>query len=166
MPPKANERRRWWPPSTRALKWTGLAVVALLVLIQAVPYGHAHSNPPVTQAAQWPPGPGQQIAEAGCYDCHSNLTKWRWYSNVAPASWLVTHDVEDGRAILDFSEWNKPQPDAGEVAEKVSSGEMPPLQYTLIHRSAKLSSTEKQQLVAAITRLYATDPPPPGGGGG
>lgn len=166
MSPATEETRRWWPPSRRTLKWSAIGIVALALLIQLVPYGHAHSNPPVTQAAKWPAGPGQQIAEASCYDCHSNLTKWRWYSNLAPVSWLVTHDVEGGRDNLNFSEWDKPQPDRGEVSEKVSSGEMPPLQYTLIHRSAKLSSTEKEQLVAAITRLYATDPPPPGGGGG
>jgi hypothetical protein len=151
-------------PSRRVLKLALLAGLALLLLIQVVPYGHAHSNPPVTRAAKWPPGPGQQIAEAGCYDCHSNLTGWRWYSNVAPASWLVQHDVEDGRSALDFSEWDKPQPDASEVAGMVTSGEMPPLQYRLIHPAARLSSAERKQLAAAIVRLYATDPPPRGGG--
>lgn len=66
-----------------------------------------------------------------------------------------------GAALL---EWNKPQPDLGEIAGVIESGEMPPLQYTLIHRSARLSSSEKKKLVAAITHLYATDPPPGGGG--
>lgn len=160
--PEAKEQRRWWPLPRRTLVLAGLGALALLLAIQLVPYGHAHSNPPVTRAAKWPPGPGRQIAEAGCYDCHSNFTDWRWYSNVAPFSWLVQHDVEDGRGALDFSEWDRPQPDAGELAAVISSGEMPPLQYTLIHRSAKLSSTEKKQLIAAITRLYATDPPPSG----
>ncbi|HEX5988953.1 MAG TPA: heme-binding domain-containing protein [Solirubrobacterales bacterium] len=159
----AAKKRSWWPPSRRTLTLAGAGTVALLLLIQLVPYGHAHSNPPVTRAAKWPPGPGKEIAEAGCYDCHSNLTRWRWYSNVAPASWLVQHDVEEGRGALDFSEWDKPQPDAGELIEKVTSGEMPPLQYKLAHGSARLSSKEKEQLVAAITRLYATDPPPHGG---
>ncbi len=163
MPPKAKEGRSWWPPSIRTLKWSGLGIVGLLLLVQFVPYGHAHSNPPVTQAARWPVGPGQQIAEAGCYDCHSNLTKWRWYSNVAPSSWLVEHDVEEGRGQLNFSEWNKPQPDAGELIEKVENGEMPPLQYKVAHGEARLSSREKEQLVTAITHLYATDPPPRGG---
>jgi mono/diheme cytochrome c family protein len=162
--PATSKERSWWPPSRSAVGLTALAIVAGLLLIQLVPYGHAHTNPPVTQAAKWPAGPGQQVAEAGCYDCHSNLTKWRWYSNVAPASWLIEHDVEDGRGALNFSEWDKPQPDAGELTEKVSSGEMPPLQYKLAHGSARLSPQEKEQLVAAITRLYATDPPPLGGG--
>lgn len=157
MPSVARKGR--WLPSRRTLGLVALAGIVGLLLIQLVPYGRAHSNPPVTQAANWPPGPGQQIAEAGCYDCHSNLTKWRWYSNVAPASWLVMHDVEDGRGALDFSEWDKPQPDAGEVAGKVESGEMPPLQYKLAHPEARLSSREREQLANAITRLYATDPP-------
>lgn len=163
MPPAPREERKWWPVPRRALRLAGLGALAVLLLIQLVPYGHAHSNPPVTLAAKWPPGPGRQIAEAGCYDCHSNLTNWRWYSKVAPASWLVQHDVEEGRGALNFSEWDKPQPDDGELTEKVSSGEMPPLQYKLMHGSARLSVKEKEQLVAAITHLYATDPPPPGG---
>ncbi|HEX5592996.1 MAG TPA: heme-binding domain-containing protein [Solirubrobacterales bacterium] len=163
MPEAKTERRRWQLPR-RTLKMGVLGAVALFLLIQLVPYGRAHSNPPVTRAAKWPPGPGREVAEAGCYDCHSNFTNWRWYSNVAPASWLVTHDIEDGRGALNFSEWDKPQPDAGELREKVESGEMPPLQYRLIHPSASLSSSEKKQLAAAITRLYATDPPPRGGG--
>ncbi len=150
----------------RLFKLVALGAVALFLVIQLVPYGRDHGNPPVTQAAKWPPGPGQQLAVQSCYDCHSNLTKWRWYSNIAPVSWLVQHDVEDGRGALNFSEWDKGQPDLGELAEKVSSGEMPPTQYTLIHPSAGLSSSEQAQLVAALTRLYATDQPPPGGGGG
>jgi mono/diheme cytochrome c family protein len=150
----------------RLLIRLGLAAVGLFVLIQAIPYGRAHSNPPVTRAAKWPPGPGEQIAAQSCYDCHSNLTKWRWYSNVAPVSWLVQHDVEDGRGVLDFSEWDQGQPDLGDLVDQVSSGEMPPLQYTIAHPSASLSSSEKSQLAAALSKLYATDPPPPGGGGG
>ena len=147
----------------RAAKWLVLGVVALLLLIQLVPYGRDHSNPPVTRSAKWPTGQGEQLARQSCYDCHSNLTKWRWYSNVAPVSWLVQHDVEDGRDVLNFSEWDSGQPDLGEVTEQVTSGEMPPRQYTIVHPSASLSSQEETQLVAALTRLYAGDPPPPGG---
>lgn len=151
-------------PMRRLLKFIGIGVVAVFVLIQAVPYGRDHSNPPVTQAAQWPPGKGQMLAEQSCYDCHSNLTQWRWYSNIAPVSWLVQNDVDEGRGVLNFSEWDKGQPDLGELTEQVSGGEMPPSKYTLIHSGASLSSEEKAQLVAALAKLYATDPPPPGGG--
>ncbi len=149
----------------RLAKRALLGAVALLVVIQLVPYGRGHSNPPVTRAAKWPVGPGEEIARRSCYDCHSNLTKWRWYSNVAPMSWLIQRDVEGGRDNLDFSEWNRGQSDLGEVVDQVSGGGMPPLQYTTVHPSASLSSTEKAQLVRALKGLYAADSPPPGGKG-
>jgi hypothetical protein len=142
-----------------------LAAVALFVVIQAVPYGRSHGNPPVTRAARWPAGTGKEIARGSCYDCHSNLTKWRWYSNVAPVSWLVQRDVEGGRDSLDFSEWNRGQADLSEVVDQISGGGMPPLQYTVVHPSASLSSADKTQLIAATRKLYATDPPPPGASG-
>jgi mono/diheme cytochrome c family protein len=148
----------------RLLKLGAIGAVALFLLAQVVPYGRAHGNPPVTQAAKWPVGPGRQLAEQSCYDCHSNLTKWRWYSDVAPVSWLVQHDVEEGRGSLDFSEWNRGQASRSEVVQKVLGGDMPPRQYTLVHPGTSLSTAEKRQLAAALARLYATDPPPPGGG--
>jgi len=146
------------------LKRVALAAFGLFVLIQVVPYGRTHANPPVTRAARWSSRRGEQIARESCYDCHSNLTRWRWYSNVAPFSWLVAHDVEDGRGILNFSEWNKGRPGLGDLTEQVSGGGMPPLQYTAVHPSASLSAQEKSQLIAALSRLYATDPPAGGGG--
>ena len=79
-------------------------------------------------------------------------------------SWLIQRDVDEGRGVLNFSEWNRAQPDLGELLDQVSGGEMPPSQYTLIHPSAGLSSTEKSQLAQALTQLYASDPPPIGGG--
>lgn len=139
-------------------------VLGLLLLIQLVPYGRSHTNPPVTRAARWPDRSGELLAEQACYDCHSNLTEWRWYSNIAPVSWLIQNDVDGGRGALDFSEWDHPQPDLGEVVDQVTSGEMPPLQYKLIHPAAKLSSSEKDRLARAISGLYAKDPPPFGGG--
>ncbi len=141
-----------------------VTVATLAVLSQAIPYGHGHSNPPVTRAARWPAGPGEQLAEQSCYDCHSNLTRWRWYSNVAPVSWLVQHDVEDGRGVLDFSEWDRGQPPLEEIVGQVSSGEMPPTKYTLIHPSASLSAREREQLTKALAGLYVADPPPAGSG--
>jgi len=151
-------------PLRRALKIAALAAVGLFVLAQLVPYGRDHANPAVTQAAVWPEGEGEQLAEQSCYDCHSDLTKWRWYSNIAPISWLVQHDVEDGREALNFSEWDRGQPPLGEVLEQVSDGGMPPTQYTLIHPTTSLSSAEKTRLADALVRLYAKDPPPAGGG--
>src|SRR6476619_6096195 len=140
----------------------GLSALALLGLIQLVPYGRNHSNSPVTRAARWPNRTGEQLAEQACYDCHSNLTDWPWYSNLAPVSWLVQNDVDGGRSALNFSEWDRPQPDVHAVVDKVVGGGMPPWQYKLIHASARLSKAERMRLAGQIAKLYAQDPPPRG----
>jgi Haem-binding domain len=142
-----------------------LALVGLLLVIQLVPYGRDHGNPPVTRAAQWTDPAAEQLATESCYDCHSNLTKWLWTSNIAPASWLVQNDVDGGRRTLNFSEWDRGQPELGDISEQISSGEMPPLQYTLVHSGSSLSDAEKATLVKGLEDLYRSDPPPLGGGG-
>jgi len=147
----------------KILLWGAAGIAGLFVLIQFVPYGRAHDNPPVTKQAALPPA-AQKVMLTSCGDCHSNLTTWPWYSNVAPASWLVQKDVDEGREKLNFSEWDKPQPGLDEIVEQVDSGEMPPTKFTLLHPSAKLTSSEKAALLAGMRTMYATDPPPAGGG--
>ena len=102
--PAPGGRRRW----KRWLSWGVVGLVVLFGLIQLVPYGRA-KNPPVTKAAAWPNAQAQTLAENGCYDCHSNLTKQWWATEIAPASWLAQSDVDGGRNALNFSEWDKPQ---------------------------------------------------------
>lgn len=155
--PGAPHRRRF----VRWLLWVVAAVVVLFLAIQLVPYGRDHTNPPVTGTPRWDARTRQLVA-GSCADCHGNHTTWPWYSNVAPMSWLIQRDVDVGRKALNFSEWNRPQDvDPGDVAEQVSSGEMPPTQYTILHPSASLSDAEKRQLVAGLRALWAKDPPGP-----
>lgn len=143
----------------RRLRNVLLVLVALFLLIQFVPYGHAHDNPPVTQAVSWDSQRTEQLFTDACGACHSNLTEWPADSYVAPASWLVEHDVEEGRGILNVSEWDRPQPGAGEAGEAVTEGEMPPLQYKIMHSSARLSDAEKQELADGLARTFQQDPP-------
>ena len=67
----------------------GLGLLVVAVLLQLVPYGRDHTNPPVTQDAPWPDGRSRELATAACYDCHSNQTRWPPQSFVAPFSWLL-----------------------------------------------------------------------------
>ncbi len=138
----------------------GAGLLALLLVIQLVPYGRDHSNPPVTKAAAFDPGARAIVTET-CADCHSNLTRWPWYASVAPASWFTQSDVDGGRKILNFSEWDQPQPALGELVDVISSGQMPPLKYRVLpnHAKARMSDAEKARLIAGLRRLYATDPP-------
>jgi hypothetical protein len=83
----------------------------------------------------------------------SNETKWPWYTNVAPMSWLVQHDVADGRATMNFSEWGQSMPQPDEVAGAVEGGSMPPLQYKLIHSGGRLNDQERTQLASALSQM-------------
>ncbi len=149
----------------RLLFFVVVGGIGLLALAQAVPYGRGHGNPPVTKEPAWDSPQTRSLAVDACFDCHSNLTRWPWYSNVAPESWLIQRDVDDGRSTLDFSEWDKPQDvDVGEIAEAVSGGGMPPWYYRLLHAKSRLSKTEKQQLIDGLTKTLRASPPIPGGG--
>jgi hypothetical protein len=133
------------------------------VLLQLVPYGHDHGAPPTTKRAQLS-GAAGPIATGACMDCHSNATRWPWYTNVAPASLLVVNDVKGGRDHLNLSRWDRPQADLEEVVRAIGKGDMPPAQYKLIHGDARLSAAQRRALIAGFRALYANDPPPAGGG--
>lgn len=134
----------------RILKPLLLGAVALAAAIQLVPYGRDHSNPPVTSEPQWDSTATRELAKRACFDCHSNETVWPWYSHVAPVSWLLQRDVDEGRSKLNFSEWNKPQKEADEAAKEVREGEMPPWFYLPTHPEARLTDAEKQALIAGL----------------
>jgi hypothetical protein len=143
-----------------------LLLVALVLLAQVVPYGRSHTNPRVTAEPRWDSPRTRSLAAAACFDCHSNLTKWPWYSNVAPVSWLLYNDVKGGREHVNFSEWNQPQDEAGDVVDAVVEGSMPPWYYTIMHPGARLSSSEKSALERGLRATLRNSPPPGGGGGG
>ena len=137
-----------------------LGIVGLFVVIQLVPYGRDHSNPPVTAEPEWDSAQTRDLAVVACFDCHSNETAWPWYTNVAPMSWLVQRDVDEGRETLNFSEWDQPQSDEiDEIGNIILEGEMPPLQYTLIHRAASLSDEDTQALVDGLEATMKGSPP-------
>lgn len=74
-------------------------------------------------------------------------------------SWLIQRDVDEGRGVLNVSEWDRPQTELGELTEVIDEGEMPPVQYKLLHPDARLSDAEKAELIDGLTRTYAADPP-------
>lgn len=141
-------------------KWLGrLIVIALVlfILIQLLPFGRNHTNPPVVQETAWDSAQTRDLAMRACGDCHSNQSTWPWYSNIAPMSWLVANHVEEGRSKLNFSEANRPQEDADKAASIVNQGEMPPAYYTLMHKSARLTAEEKDALVKGLLATFGGD---------
>jgi hypothetical protein len=114
------------------------------------------TNPPVVREPNWDSAQTRQIAQTSCFDCHSNETHWRWYADVAPARVLVRRDVEEGRSKLNFSEYNGAF-ELDELIEVVEEGEMPPLQYTLVHPDAKLTDAEREELIDGFNATFAQD---------
>jgi hypothetical protein len=93
----------------------------------------------------------KQILERSCYDCHSNLTRWPWYTNVAPVSWLVASDVNEARSDMNFSEWGTyniaDQIDyLNQINKQVKKGSMPLGKYLLLHSDAKLTDADRNLL--------------------
>jgi hypothetical protein len=120
-------------------------LVALLVLAQLVPV--AKTNPPQRDVPAGVPAAVLEVLRPACYDCHSNETRWPWYAAVAPMSWLVAHDVNEGREALNFSTWNAQPPakqakQRREIWEEVSEGEMPPVIYLPLHPEARLTDAQ------------------------
>jgi len=138
------------PPFRTILKWGGIGIVALLLLIQLIPYGRDHTNPPGKKIA-WDSPRTERLMTEACMDCHSNQTRWPWYSNVAPVSWLVQDDVDEGREELNLSTDN---PEVGEMIEKIRDGSMPPWKYKPLHPGARLSSKEKQDLISGLQATF------------
>jgi mono/diheme cytochrome c family protein len=136
----------------KAILWLVVGLLAVFALVQLVPYGRNHCNPAVVAEPQWDSPQTRELAARACFDCHSNETQWPWYSNVAPASWLIQRDVDEGRNHLNFSEWNRPQGDAHEIGEVVSEGEMPPWFYLPLRAPARLTQAEKEALVTGLQK--------------
>ena len=131
-----------------------LVLVLAFVGIQFVPYGRDHVNPSVGAEPAWDSPETRALAKQACFDCHSNETEWPAYSRVAPVSWLVQHDVAEGRAALNFSEWQRPQEEATEAAAEVLEGEMPPAPYQRMHAHARLSTADRQRLARGLMRTF------------
>lgn len=132
---------------TRFFMTAGIIFLTFL-LIQIIPYGRSHTNPPIVQEPDWDSSQTKELARQACFDCHSNETQWPWYASVAPASWLLQRDVDEARQWMNFSDWQGMKADF--MIKAIEDGRMPPLQYKLLHPDARLTEAEKSQLIEGI----------------
>jgi hypothetical protein len=137
------------------VKKIALVVLVILGLIQFVSTDKMN---PVTEIENdfiqvtSPPTEVANALKSACYDCHSNESKYPWYSYVAPVSWWVKDHIDEGREELNFSEWNsfsdkRKAKKLKEVIEEVEEGEMPLPPYLITHSEANLTPEQKQALV-------------------
>ena len=127
------------------------------MLIQLIPYGRVHTNPPVVAEPPWDSPQTRAYFMLACGDCHSNETVWPWYSSIAPISWLVQHDVDEGREYLNVSEWGTREFEAEEAAEVYKEGEMPPIQYYPTHPEARLSAAERSAFIQGLVNTFGNE---------
>lgn len=132
------------------LRWAIIILAVLFVVVQFIARP-AKTNPTSDPArsieAQTHMTPAvANILKRSCNDCHSNNTRWPWYSHVAPVSWFVTDHVNHGRNSLNFSEWPEDNEEARgrlqQICGVVSKGIMPLSSYEAIHHNAKLSTDD------------------------
>lgn len=136
--------------SLKRLLFTVGSLVVLFGLMQLVPYGRTHSNPPTVQEPKWDSPRTRELAVRACFDCHSNETKWPWYADVAPMSWIVEFDIANGRSVINFSEWNRPFPLAVYSGLSVRTGGMPIAKYRMAHPEAQLTPEETEALARGL----------------
>jgi hypothetical protein len=147
------------PPVRRLFKVFLVAlacIVGVFALMQLVPYGRTHSNPPVIQEPQWDSPHVRELAVRACFNCHSNETAWPWYAKLAPFSWVVQFDVEVARSVVNFSEWNRPYDLAPYSGPSVMTGNMPPLKYRMAHREADLTLAEAHELARGLDAMLSS----------
>lgn len=130
-------------------------LLGLGLVIQLVPTEHCNPQPSRELSA---PPEVRAILQTSCYDCHSNSTRWPWYSQVAPVSWWISDHVREGREHLNFSIWwtysaSERREHAEEILEEIEDGEMPPLSYTLVHGEARISEAERQTLAEWLSTM-------------
>ena len=133
----------------RIFQILGLGLLGLL-LIQFIPFGHTRTNPTAVAEPNWSSQQARALAKEHCFQCHSNETHWTWYSNIAPGSWLIAFDVIEGRQKFNFSDWKHNPGELDEMVAAVQEGEMPPIQYWIVHPSARMNAQQKQDLIHAL----------------
>lgn len=135
-------------------------VLALLVIFIAMQiFQPRRTNPPVIPSRSLsahvalPPNVYSSLMR-GCGDCHSNETRWPWYSHVAPYSWVITDDVNQGRRQLNFDDWEaqEGQKEANDhlagICKEIQQKGMPPFSYRLLHPASKLEPEEIASICA------------------
>jgi hypothetical protein len=135
----------------------GLALIAAGRGADRLAPGRVDPALALTARASVPPDVSAVLRRA-CFDCHSNDTRWPWYSRVPPASWLIAHDVDAGRGQINFSRWGEYDPfDRADMLDKMcdlaTKRKMPLWPYRLLHGDARLTDAD----VAALCRWADTE---------
>ncbi|HBR52796.1 MAG TPA: hypothetical protein DEA82_00870 [Flavobacteriaceae bacterium] len=100
----------------------------------------------------------QNKLQVSCYDCHSNNTQYPWYNKVQPVAWFLEDHIKEGKAELNFNEWDslstrRKTSKLRSIIKQIENGEMPLDSYTFIHRDARFSEAEAEEIINWVTQL-------------
>jgi hypothetical protein len=148
---------------SKKLAWPASALVVLFAGIQfigpAPPQAVSYRAEAIQASGKLTPEVTAVLRRA-CADCHSDATRWPWYSRVAPISWLLVRDVREGRRKLNFSQWARTQGpsqnEMEEICDEVQRGSMPPLLYSLVNWRAKPSSDDVSRICGWLDEIKTT----------
>ncbi|MBW8361096.1 MAG: heme-binding domain-containing protein [Kaistella sp.] len=141
-------------------------LVVLLVIFVIIQFFRIDkTNPPSTPkmdflAIKNTPESTAKLIRAGCYDCHSNESKYPWYSNVQPLAWFLQDHIEEGRSHLNFStfatyETKRQAHKLDEAVEMLEKREMPLESYILGHPEAKFTDVQYAEMISYFKKLAA-----------
>jgi len=134
-------------------------LIFLLVVLVAIQFFHPEKNKTNEQQPNYignvfpVPEDVKAILTKACNDCHSNNTRYPWYSKFQPVDWWMNNHVIDGKKHLNLDDYTSKNLRSQyhrleEIAEQVKKGEMPLDSYTWIHKDANLTESEKNTLIS------------------
>lgn len=128
------------------------ATLGTLLVIQAIPYGKNHTNPPINGEPAWSSPRTRELMVRACFGCHSNEVEYPAYASIAPISWVVQSHIDSGRSKVNYQEWNVNQRGDRNTIRTIKNGSMPPSFYTMFgrHPEAKLTNAELVELIAGL----------------
>lgn len=135
--------------------WLAVLVVAIVLVIQVIPVERNVSTVPPGQSFQKTekvPANVAAILKVSCYDCHSNNTRYPWYSELQPGAWFMARHIKKGKEELNFDEFNnyskrRKKAKIKSIISQIEKDEMPLKSYRMMHGNARLSADEKKELL-------------------
>lgn len=135
--------------------WLAVLVVAIVLVIQVIPVERNVSTVPPGQSfekTEKVPANVAAILKVSCYDCHSNNTRYPWYSVLQPGAWFMTRHIKKGKEELNFDEFNnyskrRKKAKIKSIISQIEKDEMPLKSYRMMHGNARLSADEKKELL-------------------
>ena len=135
--------------------WLAVLVVAIVLVIQVIPVERNVSTVPPGQSfekTEKVPANVAAILKVSCYDCHSNNTRYPWYSVLQPGAWFMTRHIKKGKEELNFDEFNnyskrRKKAKIKSIISQIEKDEMPLKSYRMMHGNARLSADKKKELL-------------------